>query len=361
MVFDSLRSRVVLYGGTTGTLITSFKPDTIYEWDGTAWTLALPSAPAALAGRIYHGLCYDSARHVTLLFGGYSAAAPYTQDTWAYDGAAWTQLATTGPSPRNGAGLCFDSARAVAVLFGGYNGTTRFNDTWEWNGSAWTQRSPGAPADPPGRIYAPLAYDPLRARTVLFGGNGPSGYLGDTWEYDGAAGTWTQKSVPPPPAGPNARALCGFTYDSQRHAVMMHAGQQPGVTGNTDLWAWDGAAWTQITIALSPNARYNAPLVHDPARGNVLLFGGHIPYPITSPSTSNETWVLSCGTNPPPCYPNCDASTTPPVLNVADFTCFLQKFAAGDAYANCDGSTQAPVLNVADFTCFLQRFAAGCP
>jgi hypothetical protein len=64
---------------------------------------------------------------------------------------------------------------------------------------------------------------------------------------------------------------------------------------------------------------------------------------------------------PPPCYANCDASTSAPVLNVADFTCFLTKFAAGDAYANCDASTSVPVLNVADFTCFLQKFAAGCP
>jgi hypothetical protein len=60
-------------------------------------------------------------------------------------------------------------------------------------------------------------------------------------------------------------------------------------------------------------------------------------------------------------YANCDQSTTQPVLNVADFTCFLQRFAGGESYANCDGSTQAPVLNVADFTCYLQRFAAGCP
>jgi hypothetical protein len=48
------------------------------------------------------------------------------------------------------------------------------------------------------------------------------------------------------------------------------------------------------------------------------------------------------------------------VLNVQDFSCFLQKFAAGNAYANCDGSTATPVLNVQDFTCFLQKFAAGC-
>jgi serine protease AprX len=33
----------------------------------------------------------------------------------------------------------------------------------------------------------------------------------------------------------------------------------------------------------------------------------------------------------------------------------------GQCYANCDGSTTAPVLNVADFTCFLTKFAAGCP
>jgi hypothetical protein len=60
------------------------------------------------------------------------------------------------------------------------------------------------------------------------------------------------------------------------------------------------------------------------------------------------------------CYPNCDNSTTAPVLNVQDFTCFLQRYAAGDSFANCDNSTVPPVLNVQDFTCFLQSYAAGC-
>ncbi len=60
------------------------------------------------------------------------------------------------------------------------------------------------------------------------------------------------------------------------------------------------------------------------------------------------------------CYANCDGSTAPPVLNVNDFACFLNRFAAGDPYANCDGSTSPPVLNVLDFACFLNKFAAGC-
>ena len=69
--------------------------------------------------------------------------------------------------------------------------------------------------------------------------------------------------------------------------------------------------------------------------------------------------VQPCG--PAPCYANCDQSVVQPVLNVGDFTCFLQRYAQNDAYANCDGSVSAPTLNVADFTCYLQKFAIGCP
>ncbi|MBL9031431.1 MAG: hypothetical protein JNM80_06955 [Phycisphaerae bacterium] len=70
--------------------------------------------------------------------------------------------------------------------------------------------------------------------------------------------------------------------------------------------------------------------------------------------------VFSSRQQPTTCYANCDQSMIPPVLNVNDFTCFLNKFAAGDPYANCDQSTIPPVLNVNDFTCFLNKFAAGC-
>ncbi|MFN0133398.1 MAG: GC-type dockerin domain-anchored protein [Phycisphaerales bacterium] len=80
---------------------------------------------------------------------------------------------------------------------------------------------------------------------------------------------------------------------------------------------------------------------------------------------SGSVWqgpLTTCGVGQcsTPCYPNCDQSTVAPILNVNDFTCFLNKFAAGDSYANCDQSTVVPVLNVNDFTCFLNKFAAGC-
>jgi hypothetical protein len=69
------------------------------------------------------------------------------------------------------------------------------------------------------------------------------------------------------------------------------------------------------------------------------------------------------------CYANCDSSTTAPVVNTGDFTCFLQQYSAAvqlpaaqqqPHYANCDGSTTFPMVNTGDFTCFLQKYAAGC-
>ncbi len=127
------------------------------------------------------------------------------------------------------------------------------------------------------------------------------------------------------------------------------------------------------------------PFVYDPAQGNLLVeivsSNLNITFAVSRTSGSAESSRAYNGGRFPPtasnttatrmdivftsgggaCYANCDGSTTAPVLNVADFTCFLQRFAAGESYANCDNSTSPPVLNVADFTCFLQSFAAGCP
>jgi hypothetical protein len=120
-----------------------------------------------------------------------------------------------------------------------------------------------------------------------------------------------------------------------------------------DTWEWDGVAWSQ-RCALGPTARSLARMAYDAAAGQVTLFGGS-----DGASPLADTWTLETA-GAASCYANCDGSTASPILNVADFTCFLQRFAAADAWANCDASTMAPTLNVADFTCFLQRFAQGC-
>jgi hypothetical protein len=101
-------------------------------------------------------------------------------------------------------------------------------------------------------------------------------------------------------------------------------------------WGWYG--WqSDVPIARIELLSSNTP-------GNTIVY-------------DNLTISVNAGAS---CYANCDSSTTQPVLNVLDFSCFLNRFAAGDTWANCDQSTTAPVLNVLDFACFLNAFAAGC-
>jgi len=98
----------------------------------------------------------------------------------------------------------------------------------------------------------------------------------------------------------------------------------------------------------------------------LVMMDPNMPFPQISISPAGN---VGCGINTVTmmampgntvCYPNCDASTNLPLLNVNDFVCFLGMFASGSPYANCDGSAQEPVLNVNDFVCFLNAFAAGC-
>jgi plastocyanin len=62
------------------------------------------------------------------------------------------------------------------------------------------------------------------------------------------------------------------------------------------------------------------------------------------------------------CYPDCDTSTGPGVLDIFDFLCFQNSFANSEPYAcECDTSTGPGVCDIFDFLCFQNAFATGCP
>ncbi len=135
--------------------------------------------------------------------------------------------------------------------------------------------------------------------------------------------------------------------------------------------AYNGTTFTATITPNSPlpgGATYtlNVPATITSANGGAAIDGelgaAATPFP-TGDGTpgGNASWTFSVQTQTPPCYANCDGSTTSPVLTASDFTCFLTAFRNGDSYANCDGSTDSPVLTASDFTCFLTQFRAGCP
>jgi hypothetical protein len=135
-----------------------------------------------------------------------------------------------------------------------------------------------------------------------------------------------------------------------------------------------GTYWYDVQVT---GGDATAPFVMDGllnADGNAMnLFLDSIgfnPMRYGSPQRGLAFPFLVLGAGPQACYANCDNSTIAPILNVDDFTCFINEFASAQAlpheaqvahYANCDGSTIAPALNVDDFTCFINEFAMGCP
>jgi hypothetical protein len=273
MAYDSARGATVLFAGlyvpTSGAEL-----DDTWEWDGTDWTDRTPvTHPSARSG---HGLAYDGARGVTVLFGGYTNYH-YLTDTWEWDGVHWTlRSPLTTPPARENCALAYDAARGVTVLFGGYyssGGDHFLKDTWEWDGTDWTQRSPAN--SPPARSGHALAYDSVRGVLVLFGGlnldaNGDPHFLSDTWEWDGW--DWTHRS---PANHPLARAAHALAYDSVRAATVLFGGIDSSNSFLDDTWEWDGTDWIQRSPAHKPPARGGHALAYASAQGVTVLFGGY--------------------------------------------------------------------------------------
>jgi len=269
LAFDSARGRLVLFGGSTGNLVSSssFFGDT-WEWDGSARTERTPGfGPTA---RRSMRLAFDSARNRTVLYGGYENSFVDRGDTWEWDGAAWRQVAATGPGPLSDYGMTFDSMRNRTVLYGAHSSVnTAYSETWEWDGAAWTQR---VIYSPPGAGFGlDLAFDRAHARTVLFTGK-TLGLSGVTWLWDGT--TWTA-----PSSTPAARDQTAMAWDSVRRRLVLFGGHYyvPGPivpdAFHGDTWEWDGTVWA-LRATTGPAARAGHAMAFDSSRNLTVMFGG---------------------------------------------------------------------------------------
>lgn len=192
MAFDSARGESVLFGGTPDA--NSLMADT-WIWDGGGWQL-IDTGSVHPTARDNSAMTYDTRDDLAILFGGFDdppdrCDSSRTNDTWAWDGTSrsWSLLHDGSgidvPGVRNGHGLAYDAARGVVVLFGGHTCGTDYTQTWEWTTASrvWKLR---ADHGPPGRTGLGMVYDTARAETVVHGG---ANDLGDqypqTWTWSG--------------------------------------------------------------------------------------------------------------------------------------------------------------------------------
>ncbi|MBI5525711.1 MAG: hypothetical protein HY897_05200 [Deltaproteobacteria bacterium] len=273
------------------------------------------SPGASPPARFYHKMVYDSTRGFTTLFGGCSAVdgsfscTTFRGDTWEYDGATWVQRSpAASPPARWWHAMAFDAARNVAFLHGGWDGsgncdgsgTSNCGTVWEWNGTNWATRTPSDPENDGSlaeETRHAAAYDPARARTVVYVGSG------ETWEWNSSTPTWISNG----PADiaqdgdPGTRTDPAMAYERDRGVSVLFGGYN-GI-GLSDTWEFNGNDWTQcvdfgVFCAYTdpegdgkPASRFGHRLAYE-SGGDVLLFGGYSTLAVNCDGSGNRF----CGT-----------------------------------------------------------------
>ena len=208
---------LVLFGGGAP----SINAET-WTYDGINWTQLLPgTSPTARFG---HQLVYDYARGVAVLYGGLASnisIPPPASDTWEWNGTTWTQASpTANAGPRYRYGACYDVLRSRVVMYGGATSQLLLppnNQTWEYDGTTWQQIT--TVGNPGGRDRPSMCFFAALGRAVMFGGYDGSAMVDQTWLYDGIAGTWTQVAIAGPK--PIARSSASMTYDAMRSLCVL--------------------------------------------------------------------------------------------------------------------------------------------
>lgn len=311
MAFDEARGELLLFGDGC-----------LWAWRGGQWVLLDCGEPPEGPGpRTGCAMAYDARREVTVLFGGLSG--DLQEDTWEWNGAAWSQVDTGGahPSARYVHAMAFDDARGETLLFGGYDGSFR-DDTWTYDG-AWTQHSPINQPDP--RVESAAAFDRVRRKVVMYGGTGPDN--AQTWVWDG--NDWALVCL----TGPDFEQP-SLAFDPKTRLLLL----QPA--DNSTTWAWSGDCWYDLGLA----GPYAGVMGWAGTGATINLLG--------SRGSEGETWLLTMGGCGCPADWNGDGG-----VDTRDFIAFLGDWSAGrgDADRNRDGA-----VNTQDFLLYLNEWAAGC-
>ncbi len=367
MAYDAVDGYVVAFGGarlTGNGSPAAFYGDT-WKFLGSSWTnITSSSGPSP---RDAASMAYDSADRYVILFGG-SHGSGFLSDTWKFLGGSWTNItSSSGPSPRALSSMAYDAVDSFVIAFGGLtaiattNGTSitaAFGDTWKFLGGSWTNITSSGPSP---RATASMAYDAADGYVVLFGGVSNSALYSDTWKFSSTAtpafdyslsnsgpvsitqGTSVAVTVDakltagtPRPVTlscsglPSGITCGGFTVDpvtpttagaTSGLTIIVASSLTPGsytfhVTGSPAGATASAATttvtftvstpgpWTNITPSTSPSPRVEASMAYDAADGYVILFGGGLSS--SSSGFMDDTWKFLGGS-----WTNITSSTSP--------------------------------------------------
>jgi hypothetical protein len=282
MAFDSVRDRIVVFGGAIPLPGQRAGDRSTYAWNGASWSIVATDGPSA---RDETAFGFNAADGSVIMVGGRAngpggRTAP--RETWRFDGQRWALVDTLGPEGRSSMQGAFDAARARLVVFGGAVGSggnqgPLATDTWEWDGAKWTRFDAPGPAGRTGHV---MAYD-AKAKVVLVHGGVRTAdgvALTDTWAWNGER--WRLLTMEGP------RSIFGAATSAPDGGIVMFGGHT--LAGSTDTtWLWDGSAWKSIA-AKGPTARTFNAMATDVRRRRVYMLGG-----MTRGTRNTDFWYLS--------------------------------------------------------------------
>jgi hypothetical protein len=196
---------------------------------------------------VFDQLAYDTKRSRMIYFTG--------GRTFAYDVRArkWSDAASEGnsPPPVSAATLSYDPFNDEIVLAGGGHvaepgpggRTVGYTGTWLYQAGNGRWRALRNGPEPPPRMSTRLVTDTRNKVMVMFGGDGQSRYLADTWIYDTRTRQWRPSKAA---GGPPPRAGHFTVYDPGSGWVIVGGGYNR--QDLTDMWAYDAAAdrWMKL-------------------------------------------------------------------------------------------------------------------
>jgi hypothetical protein len=305
-----------------------FPGENMSRWDNGSWSWF--HTPGSWIGS---AVSFDAGSGPRLIVSGAIFIQPGMGYIAQWDGSAWSAVGG-GVDTIVWDYVEHDDGRGRALFMIGDMrtvGGTVANGVARWDGQAWGTLGSGFTV---GLSGAGLG----RCGAVFDDGSGPALFVGGRFTSPGGVqcrniAKWTGTSWQPLGSGvdggnPNAASVRALAPFDDGHGVGLVAAGTFTTAGGlpaAHIAMWRHGQWTTLAGGIDgPVSALAVVDIDGPGPEAPTLFAGGLFAAAGGLPAANIAAFRSCA-----CSGNCDGSTAPPVLNVLDFNCFLNRFAAG--------------------------------
>jgi len=254
MAYLPLNRSIFLFGGSKTSDYDRLGDTWLYNLDNNTWEEVSPTVSPS--GRSDSALCYDSLRNRVLLFGGYNYDHSKLNDLWVYypNNNSWIEMASSSSPPSDYGHSLFYRNNGGEVYTFGRSSTQTINDLWEYDISvnSWAKLTVTSPK-PSYRYWHNMRYSNISDVCLLFGGSSLNVDMDDSWIFNFTTNSWTEIQLNNNP--PN-RVVFSMCHDSLRDQIYMYGGLGDDFAiCREDFWKFNFTSmiWEEIEIPSNPS------------------------------------------------------------------------------------------------------------